>query len=827
MKFRVLTLALLAGASTPTLVLAQSAQQPQKPAHDSRSQSGLTAAPTDFGRVDIYGNGAAEPAPDGVNRQDLGGGYMIEEEAVKTRSTVTRDAIAKMSPTANPYQMINLLPGVVITSTDNSGLNGGNIRIRGYNSDQLGLTIEGMPVNDSGNYALYPQEYVDSENIEQISIAQGSPDLDSPHIGASGGVINIYMRDPSKTRGGFVDFSYGMHSTAREFARAETGQIGDFRGYVSYSHYTENHWSGPGSNERQHVDFKGVWEPSQGNRIGLSVIFNDALNNFYQYPTLGSYNTLGARSVGYNTALPASYFVPSAGAWDRSANQANLYYKWRINPFRNLIVSAPSTFTISKDVTYDAIPYFWYGYGNGGGVTSVTENATASGSSFYYGRFNIGAADWNNNGVVTKNDKGMYYNPSITETLRPGLINKFTFDLGDHKLMLGYWFEYANHRQTAPYAFLNADGSVADPYIDSGAITIPGVGAPQYRDLLTQTVTNTGFVSDTWSLLDDKLTIESGVKVASIHRSVYNFLPGVTPLNTQSDLVALPQAGFRYKFWDYHQIFGSVGTSFRSTPNFALADSVNTSSGALTPANRLAPEKAVTVEIGHRYQSPLFATSVSLYGSHYENHQISTSVFLPNSSSSVSTTINAGAVDLWGVAAEIGTRPIYNFRPYLSANYLQTRILDNLSTSGTTPAGSPVSSINDFLPTKGKHLPNSPTWTGALGVDYDDGHILGNLAAKVTSRQYSTFMNDESISPYARIDAMVGYRFDDIAFGKKPELRVNLYNITNTHSLTGANSIKNNAVATRGVYGNMVSASAPTYYVGQGFSATATFSMGF
>ena len=495
MKFRVLTLALLAGASTPTLVLAQSAQEPQKPAHDSRSQSGLTAAPTDFGRVDIYGAGAAPLPPDGVNRQDLGGGYMIEEEAVKTRSTVTRDAIAKMSPTANPYQMINLLPGVVITSTDNSGLNGGNIRIRGYNSDQLGLTIEGMPVNDFGNYALYPQEYVDSENIEQISIAQGSPDLDSPHIGASGGVINIYMRDPSKTPGGFVDFSYGMHSLTREFARAETGQIGDFRGYVSYSHYTENHWAGPGSNQRQHVDFKGVWEPGQGNRVGLSVIFNDALNNFYQNPTLGNYNILGANAVGYNTALPASYFNPPAGsppaAWDRSANQASLYYKWRINPFRNLIVSAPTTISIDSGVTYDAIPYFWYGYGSGGGVSSVTEN------SFYYGRYNVGGADWNNNGVVTKNDKGMYYNPSITETLRPGLVNKFTFDLGDHKLMLGYWFEYANHRQTAPYAFLNGDGSVVDPFFNSGAINIPGVGAPQFRDLLTQTVTNTGFVGDT------------------------------------------------------------------------------------------------------------------------------------------------------------------------------------------------------------------------------------------------------------------------------------------------------------------------------------------
>ncbi|RTL61594.1 MAG: Plug domain-containing protein, partial [Hyphomicrobiales bacterium] len=97
---------------------------------------------------------------------------MINEEAKKTRSTVTRDAIDKLSPTANPYQMVNLLPGVVASSTDNTGLNGGNIRIRGFNSDHLGLTIEGMPVNDSGNYALFPQEYVDGPNISHISIAQ-------------------------------------------------------------------------------------------------------------------------------------------------------------------------------------------------------------------------------------------------------------------------------------------------------------------------------------------------------------------------------------------------------------------------------------------------------------------------------------------------------------------------------------------------------------------------------------------------------------------------------------------------------------------------------
>ncbi len=164
--------------------------------------------------------------------QDLGGGYIIREEAKKARSTITRDAIDKQSPTANPFQAINLLPGVVQSSTDNSGAQGGNIRLRGFNSDKIGLTIEGMPVNDSGNYALFPQEYLDAQNVGQISIAQGTPELDSPHIGSTGGVINIYLREPSKELGALVDYTFGSHNLNRVFARVDTGQIGSVRSFL-------------------------------------------------------------------------------------------------------------------------------------------------------------------------------------------------------------------------------------------------------------------------------------------------------------------------------------------------------------------------------------------------------------------------------------------------------------------------------------------------------------------------------------------------------------------------------------------------------------------
>src|SRR5262249_26403916 len=129
-----------------------SATDPQRSPSVVLTQPGLTASPADYaaaanraaqqspatGSANVPSSGTAAQGAGKVtagaaNRQDCGGGFMIPEVAPRTRSTVTRDAIDKQSPTANPYQLIELLPGVVQSSTDNTGLNGGNIRMRGFN----------------------------------------------------------------------------------------------------------------------------------------------------------------------------------------------------------------------------------------------------------------------------------------------------------------------------------------------------------------------------------------------------------------------------------------------------------------------------------------------------------------------------------------------------------------------------------------------------------------------------------------------------------------------------------------------------------------------
>jgi iron complex outermembrane recepter protein len=839
------------------------AAPPPPPPSVALTQPGLTASPTDFAEANDRAraqrsattatggvSGAAQVAssigapgisvtPGGVTGQDIGGGYMIAEEAKKTRSTVTRDAIDKQSPTANPYQAINLLPGVIQSSPDNTGLNGGNIRMRGFNSDHIGMTVEGAPVNDSGSYALFPQEYTDGGNIAQISIAQGTPELDSPHIGATGGVINLYMRDPSKEAGGLVETSLGSNNLKRVFARVESGQVGAVRAFISYSRLTKDNWAGPGGDDRTHIDFKTVWDISKGNTVRFSAIYNEAVNTFYRNPTLAQFNNPNYKP-GYLDTLPSTFFNKTSPI-DQSANSAFDYYKYRINPFKNLILSAPSNFTLSNNLRFDTIPYFWYGFGSGGGTATVAD------SGMFSGNVKINGVNYGGTSALT--DRTLYYNPSITETYRPGIINKFTYSLGDHKIVAGHWFEYASHKQTAPYVALNADGSVQDPFATDNHFSLPSTatctittkqgsgsgqnagtvvacptGDLQRRDQLTKTMTNMLFVGDTWKATD-RLTFDYGVKYSIVNRTAENKLPDANPASkTLDEQIALPVLGASYKLNSENQVFGSLGTSYRSAPNFALLAAYSATNGAYTPAKDLEPETGRKVEVGHRYQGSIFATSISAFYGQYENFQQSTSVVdtTTGSNSSFTQTLNIGGLRNYGVNAEVGMRPVNYFRPYVSAELLKTEMLDNGILAATTTAG-----VNDYLRTQGNQLPGAPNYSLGIGIDFDTGHFFSNLSYKFIGPQYASYMNDEEIRAHGRIDASVGYRFGDVGYLKKPEIKLSIFNLLDERQLTGVNGITGNAQTTTGVNGRTISGSAPTYYMGQGLSGLFTFKTGF
>ena len=98
-----------------------------------------------------------------ITGKKVGMGLMVQENTPKARSTITAEELAKQRPTGNAYEALELMPAVNSFNHDATGLFGGGMTLRGFNSDQIGATINGVPVNDSGSFSVFPQEYVDQE----------------------------------------------------------------------------------------------------------------------------------------------------------------------------------------------------------------------------------------------------------------------------------------------------------------------------------------------------------------------------------------------------------------------------------------------------------------------------------------------------------------------------------------------------------------------------------------------------------------------------------------------------------------------------------------
>ncbi|CAM5631015.1 Outer membrane receptor protein involved in Fe transport OS=Sphingobium scionense OX=1404341 GN=GGQ90_005300 PE=4 SV=1 [Sphingobium scionense] len=136
------------------------------------------------------------------------GGVKIPDSP-KAKVVLGQEIIQAQRPGQSVNEIINLVPGVSFTNNDPWGSSGGSFTIRGFSSDRISQTFDGIPLNDSGNYAIYTNQQVDAELIENINVNLGSTDVDSPTAAAVGGTVNIKTLEPSDDYGVLASVSYG------------------------------------------------------------------------------------------------------------------------------------------------------------------------------------------------------------------------------------------------------------------------------------------------------------------------------------------------------------------------------------------------------------------------------------------------------------------------------------------------------------------------------------------------------------------------------------------------------------------------------------------
>ncbi|KML69095.1 TonB-dependent receptor family protein [Pectobacterium peruviense] len=716
------------------------------------ASSALAEEATNVGTINVQG-------------QPLGAGLMVQEDSAKSRSTVTKDALDKMPAAGNAIDKLKYTAGLNVSSNDASGLSGVSYTMRGMSADQVGLSSDGIPVNDSGDYAVYPNGMGDPENLEQIFVTQGSSEMDGPHIGASGGNIGLVSHRPAKEFGGFVKQTFGSNNLSKTFARLETGKHNGFSSWLSYSYTDSDKWRGAGYSRADKVEWNGLYEHENGHSSSLIVKYN-------QQDTI-NYSTLSKRQFEQNGRTMDYATAPVYN----NRGQISQYYKLNRNNFETLNVTFTQKLQLRDNLALTLQPYYFSTNGGSFGSGSASVLSATSDRAGNYDLSNL-----------TSNT---YYRPSWTETWRPGITTKLKWDLNDeHSLDIGYWFERARQRQTQPFIPIQSDGNpvnVSGKPGDANQITDANGKVVQGRNQFTVTPAHKIWVQDTW-FFSPEWTFTGGLAYQHVERDGTNLgsLYNVAEKKNKKYHEFLPSFNAAYRINTENQLFYNITRNMRTPPNYVLynvGDSINTK-----------PELSWNQELGWRFQDEDMLLSASLFFIRFTDRQISS-----RDANGDYEMINAGKVENKGLELEWSGKLPHNFNYFAAYTYTDTEQKSNLATSGSQ------------LPTTGKQVANAPKNMLNLGLGYDDGLYYAGVNSRYVGSFYGDMTNDEKIGGRTVFDLSAGvYLPVDKKIVKSATLRFGVSNLFDKEYLDSARSVSFNSRSYNGV-----SAGTPFYNVGE------------
>jgi iron complex outermembrane recepter protein len=454
-------------------------------------------------------------------------GLMNAAPVAKERSVITSEFLESQTSGQTVFQSLNFMPGINFTNNDPYGTSGGNIRMHGQDGNHISLTLDGMPLNDTGNYAIYTNQMLDAEVIDRISALQGATDVDSPTAAATGGVISISSDKPHDEFGAMGSVSLGENAMQRYFFRVDSGKIGPWGttvfGAFSYQGYDK--WKGSGKlkklqgNLKIHQDLgdigwfsiAGHWNVNRNNNYygvyyspdvtgyssalqttvevikdpnGKGYIANPQFSNTgSQYSADGwlrdytdqcTYNRV--RSSGQtSTTVTSPAADVKAGQTDYTMTTCGNYYRTRINPSDTGNIRFSSLWHLAPSLTLTVDANVQYVLATGGTTTNnMYENdykligtstvvGTPPTTTTPFGCIPGKGCDLNGDGDIL--DQVEVQSPSVTNTRRYGLTSSLIYRLTeDHTLQLAYTLDWGLHRQTGINGYINGLDGFYNPF---------------------------------------------------------------------------------------------------------------------------------------------------------------------------------------------------------------------------------------------------------------------------------------------------------------------------------------------------------------------------
>jgi iron complex outermembrane receptor protein len=755
-----------------------------------------------------------------AERQQSISGLLQAEAAPKSRTTVTSEYLATQTAGQSVIQSLNLVPGVNFTNSDPYGSSGGNLRIRSFDGPRISLMLDGMPLNDTGNYAIYTNQQVDPEVIERATVNLGTTDVDSPTASATGGTINLVTVIPSDKPGMIVQPSFGTNNYWRTFLRGDTGAIGPWgtKSFVSFSRQEYDKYKGPGQLQKTQINGRIYQDLDDGDFMSLGFHWNRNRNPFYRNLSQAD---IAANGFDFDNDATCTRPTPAAGTVQNEATTATgttalctNYYNLRINPSNTGNIRGQSSFGLTDSLRLTIDPSFQYTLANGGGVTILPEtDAKLRGSTTAPG------VDLNGDGDVR--DRIALFTPNNTNTRRYVVSSSLLWTLNeDNLLRFSYVLDYGKHRQTGQYGFFDASGNPENVFAGRDGTPVQSADGTDIRtrDRYSIARLNQFGVSYSLSLLDDRGRLNAGVRAPFFTRMLNQYCftqisNGTQYCTTQTPVAAatpnnvtfpgsttlylapytgekkyekvLPNIGFSLKPWaNEHEFYVSYakGLSAPRTDNLYNVQILD-----------VQEEETDSFDVGYRYEAATLTASMALWKSDYKNRIVSS--FDPDLGYSVDR--NVGNVDLWGFDAAVGTHVLKGFSLYGTASY------NNSEVQSDFPFNNSV-----LVPTAGKELVETPNWTFGARAQYAVAGLTLGLQGKYVGERWATDVNDQAAPSYNIFDADA--RYDFRLFGMDSFVQLNVINLTDKDYLGSIATSRYSADTTQ-VYGTL---GAPLYAIG-------------
>lgn len=612
--------------------------------------------------------------------------------------------------------LLNATPGVYATQ-QGGGDGDARITVRGFDQRNVGVMIDGVPVNDMENGAVYWSNWFGLDAITssiQVQRGLGATKLAMPSVG---GTINILTAGVGNRKGTTFKQEYGTGNMLRSTISYNSGMLKNGFGFTLSGSYKQGQGWVDGTPSQGAFVYAKVQKKYKSHLISLSAFMapqrhgQRSFNQRIQYWDTTDANEIGVpidQNAIYNRGIRYNEhwgYVTDHGKDGTFRSGDKRILNERLNYYNKPQITLKDFWQVNKKLSISNLAYA--SIGRGGGTKLSNYGAAVRAAD--------GTIDWDkiiyNNqytsffGTVTPNIDPLYSSTefkanqvltaSVNNHFWVGYLGQFNYQMNDNwnfsggidyrnykgthyrevKDLLGggYILNFSDENSTSPMKRVGdkiADDDKPYEHHRDGKVQWTGAfGQVEYTSTRWTAFVNLTTVYNGYKGIDyfEKKTLDLGdttLRIGANDTINYNgqqytsSSEGVEDFQTEWKWIpgATFKAGASYVLTEKSSIFMNVGYLSR-TPMFTnvVDNNLNKFFGEIEN------EKIAALEAGYSFASKSFGININAYATNWQNKPFTNGLAVPDPLDPTSTIrINVNGMDAIHYGAELDLAYQYN-----------------------------------------------------------------------------------------------------------------------------------------------------------------------